>query len=125
MQWVGWQDDLSPSGAALGRSMIVRGAGLLWMNDTEPEAFFKRIEVSITMEQRMPFFQAERCDQAVDSFAYRMATLSQQPIVLGSSNCQFRPASVEEMKLQKLTLDIGEGGISPNALQYLAKDQIG
>ena len=29
------------------------------------------------------------------------------------------------MKLQELALDVGEGGISSNALQYLAKDQIG
>jgi hypothetical protein len=92
------------------------------MNDTEPEVFFKSIEVAIAMEQRVTFFQAERCDQAIDSFAYRMPTLPKRPIVLGSRDCQFNAIALEHMKLQELVLDVGKGGISSNALQNFAKN---
>jgi hypothetical protein len=32
------------------------------MNHNQPEEFFKRVEVSIAMEKRVPLTQAERCD---------------------------------------------------------------
>jgi hypothetical protein len=58
----------------------------LGMNDNQTQNVFKRIKITVAMQQAMPFTKTERRDQAINRLPHRMASLPQSPEILGCRN---------------------------------------
>ena len=65
------------------------------MNYAQSEGFLEDIKVVVPVQQFVAGFDAERRDQAVDGFAYRVAFPSQHLITSGSGCGQLNAARTE------------------------------
>ena len=86
------------------------------MNNVQAKKFLESIEVAIAVKKRMTFFHAERSDQAIDSFAYRVPTVAQKPVILRGLYGEVTTSSVEDMEPGQFALHLGEGRVTPDPL---------
>src|SRR5262249_54380673 len=95
------------------------------MHDRQIEEPFERIEIAITMQQRVLFPNAERRDEKVDGLAHGAAAAAQETIVSRSVPRQFDTASLEYLQFEQLPLDSDGRTFIAQALQHLAQNDVG
>ena len=92
--------DAGRCGLGRGRArhlLVLRAGTLRRMDYGEIEQTFERIEITITVQQRMPVMQAERRDEAVNRLADGVATGAEQPIIARGGSCQLDAARLEDL----------------------------
>lgn len=77
--------------------------GVLRMDDTEGQRFFKRVEVAIVVEQGVIVDDAKGGDETVYGLADSQPARTQMSIVTSSGNRQFDAARVEDFELAQVT----------------------
>jgi hypothetical protein len=95
------------------------------MQDLQPQRFLEAIEIPIPMQQLMPSLQTKSSDQAIDCLADRITAPAQLSVVLCGDQRQVAPASVKDLKSQKLALRPRKLNRVLNSLQYFTKNQVG
>src|SRR5690242_6378540 len=78
----------------------------------------------VAMKQAVTRLQAERRNQTVNRFSYRVAVRPQIPIVPGSGESQLCATGFEHLKLQEFLPNLEKCIVVANSLQDLAKDQV-
>src|ERR1700683_1644358 len=94
------------------------------MDDLQTHHSLKRIEIMITVQKLVLGLQTESGNQAIDGLADRIAARSQVSIILGGSDGQATASSLENVELQEVGLGSRKHALVPNALEYLAEDEI-
>ena len=94
------------------------------MEHREPEKRLERIEVSIAMQECVPFTQTERRNQAVDGLSHRVTAVPKSAIVAGRLSRQRNAARLEHLELCQLLLNLIGGQLVADTLQHLAEDEI-
>jgi|SRR3984885_486523 hypothetical protein len=94
------------------------------MDDLQTQHSLKRIEIMITVQKLVLGLQTESGNQAIDGLADRIAARSQVSIILGGSDGQATASSLENVELQEVGLGSRKHALVPNALEYLAEDEI-
>jgi hypothetical protein len=94
------------------------------VNHVETEVFFKRVEVAVTVQERMAAGDAERSDVAVDSFAHGASAPAEKSIVLGRGYCEVCASSVEDDKPGEQFSRSIEFAVLPDPLKRFAQNQI-
>ena len=119
--------DAGRCGLGRGRArhlLVLRAGTLRRMNYGEIEQTFERIEITITVQQRMPVMQAERRDEAVNRLADGVATGAEQPIIARGGSCQLDAARLEDLYRQQVALECRRRRVISNALQQLTQDDV-
>ena len=70
----------------------------------EPEVFLEWVEVAVGVKERVPAFNAERGDQAIDGGADGEAAVAEESIVAGASQNNRRSGHWNEGELSKPSL---------------------
>jgi hypothetical protein len=68
------------------------------MDHAHPEQLFERIEISVTVQERVSEKQTKRGDPTVDGFTDSNSISPQGTIVFSSSNCQFGASGWENLQ---------------------------
>jgi hypothetical protein len=82
------------------------------------------IEVAVAVKKLLLCFQTERRYKAVNCFADRDASASQESVVLGRSQCQVCPAGLKNRQPCQIALDLQKNRIAADALQDFAIDEV-
>jgi len=89
-------------------------------NYPQAELGLERIEIPVSVQQRMPLLDAKRGNPAINGLAHGVATLSQFAIIPRCDNRQLLASGRENLEAAKFSLNPAEGCIIANALQDLA-----
>jgi hypothetical protein len=95
------------------------------MDDLKPQQSLKRIEVVVAVQEFVLGLQTESGDQAIDSLSDRIAACTQVSVVMGCGNSQATACGLKNLEPQEVGLGSRKRALVPNALQYLAKDEVG
>src|SRR6476620_5775244 len=94
------------------------------MNDGETEAFLERLEISVSVKERVLSPQAERRNQTIDGLANGVTMASKRPIVARRLARQHYATHIEDLTLRQRGLDLFRDHVVTNPLQHLAKDDV-
>ena len=92
------------------------------MDYCETKNILKRVEVTVAMQERVPFLQAKRGDQAINCLAYREPVVPQNLIVASGGDRQLYSGHVEYSEIQHVIPDALKLSVLPDTLQDFAED---
>src|SRR5216684_9279099 len=97
----------------------------LGVDDGQTQPLLKSLEIPVAMKQGVPLTQAERRDQAVDSFPNGVAAASKGSIVSRGVASQRHASCREHLQLQQLLFSRLRRRFVAEALQHFAQDDVG
>ena len=95
------------------------------MYDAQAQTLFEEVEVAISMKKSVSRFETESRDDAIHRLAYRVPKRAQRPVISSGGHGESHSTGIEDFKVQKVAVDSPEDCIVPDALQDLAKDEVG
>lgn len=95
------------------------------MNDAETESLFERIEIAVSVQERVSVKNAKRGNQAVDSLADGSSLLTEPQEILCCAYRQFLAAGIINLKPAERIQNSRENPFVCDTLKDLAKNEIG
>lgn len=108
----------------LNQKKVEWGTRQLWMNYGQSKVFFECVEITIAMQQRMFFQQAETGDKTVNRFAHRTTASSQDTVIRRSRYREFDASGFENLKFEQIAAHPVKGCVAIHTLQHLAKNDV-
>lgn len=94
------------------------------MHHAQADQILERIEVAITMQQRMPSAEAERRDQAVDGLANDAPLGTESAVVLCGSHREVNATGFEVVEASQVSEDSRGFPVGGETLQDLADHHV-
>ena len=91
----------------------------------QPKMIFKRIEISIAMQERVSLLYAYGRNQAIDRLSHRVAAFSKKSVAIRRSHRQRTSARINHHELQQIVPQSSIRSIPTNTLKHLAQDEVG
>jgi hypothetical protein len=97
--------------------MIFTRASLhLWVDYAQAEVLFKKVEVSVAMQERMAAGYAECRNVAIDRLAYGAAPLAEKSVVSGCGYREVSASSVEDLESREFFFYLKKCMVVANSL---------